>query len=164
MQGLLAAARAASFQSRSLASITSTPTTAPHSLTGVLTAKLAKNYAGRSISNSGDWVLGHIEARKSFAIETTLRSPISFEQARLARAQGFWTTTRYVSAGSVEESVKRVVQRSYRGGHSASERLIRDIYGKARDTCLQLLTSMGAALNFCGFTTTRVSAVPPKNS
>ncbi len=85
------------------------------------------------------WVIDRIEARKSFAIETTLRSPITFEQARLARAQGFWTTMRYVSAGSVEESVKRVVQRSYRGGHSASDRLIRDIYQKSTKHLLTAL-------------------------
>ncbi len=77
------------------------------------------------------WVLDHIEAHKSFAIETTLRSPITFEHARLARARRFWTGMRYVSAGSVKESVKRVVQRSYRGGHSASERLIRNIYERS---------------------------------
>lgn len=77
------------------------------------------------------WVLDHIEARKSFAIETTLRSPITFEQARLARERNFWAMMHFVSAGSVEESVKRVIQRSYRGGHSASERLIRNIYEKS---------------------------------
>ncbi len=40
------------------------------------------------------WVLDHIEARKSFAFETTLRSPITFEQAGLALSAGFWTTMR----------------------------------------------------------------------
>jgi len=55
----------------------------------------------------------------------------------------------YVNAGSVEESIRRVMERSYRGGHSASERLIRDIYNKStknliaaldfRTSCLQTL-------------------------
>ncbi len=39
----------------------------------------------------------------------------------------------------MEESVKRVVQRSYRGGHSASERLIREIYEKSTKHLLTAL-------------------------
>jgi predicted ABC-type ATPase len=35
------------------------------------------------------WILDHITARKSFALETTLRSPITFEQSRLAHEHGF---------------------------------------------------------------------------
>jgi predicted ABC-type ATPase len=35
------------------------------------------------------WILDHISQRKSFALETTLRSDITFEQARLAREHGF---------------------------------------------------------------------------
>src|SRR6266576_5429809 len=37
------------------------------------------------------WILDHVSSHQSFAIETTLRSPITFEQARLAREHGFWT-------------------------------------------------------------------------
>ncbi len=77
------------------------------------------------------WILDHITARKSFAVETTLRSPITFEQSRLAHEYGFWTSMDYVTAGSVEESVRRIIERSYRGGHSASERLVRGIYEKS---------------------------------
>ena len=77
------------------------------------------------------WILDHIAARKSFALETTLRSPVTFEQSRLAHKHGFWTSMDYVAAGSVEESIRRIIERSYRGGHSASERLVRDIYGKS---------------------------------
>src|SRR5450759_2127563 len=71
------------------------------------------------------WILDHITACKSFALETT------FEQTRLAHARGFWTSMDYVSAGSVEESIRRIIERSYRGGHSASERLVREIYEKS---------------------------------
>jgi predicted ABC-type ATPase len=77
------------------------------------------------------WILDHITARKSFALETTLRSPITFEQSRLAREHGFWTSMDYVTAGSVEESILRIIERSYRGGHSASERLVREIYKRS---------------------------------
>ncbi len=77
------------------------------------------------------WILDHITTRKSFALETTLRSPITFEQSRLAQEHGFWTSMDYVTAGSVEESIQRIIERSYRGGHSASERLVRGIYEKS---------------------------------
>jgi predicted ABC-type ATPase len=73
------------------------------------------------------WILDHIVSHKSLALETTLRSPITFDQARLAHDHGFWTSMHFLLAGSVEESIRRITERSYRGGHSASERLVRDI-------------------------------------
>jgi len=85
------------------------------------------------------WILDHILSRQSFAIETTLRSPITFEQALLAREHGFWTAMEYVMAGSVEECVRRITERSYRGGHSASERLVREIYEKSTTNLLTAL-------------------------
>jgi predicted ABC-type ATPase len=85
------------------------------------------------------WISDRIRARKSFAIETTLRSPITFEQARVAREGGFWTVMEYVMAGTVEESVQRIMERSYRGGHSASERLVREIYEKSTRNLLTAL-------------------------
>jgi predicted ABC-type ATPase len=75
-----------------------------------------------------EWISRHIAECASFAIETTLRSTITFQQARLAHERGFWTTMVYISSGSVEESIRRILQRSYRGGHSASERLVTAIY------------------------------------
>jgi predicted ABC-type ATPase len=86
-------------------------------------------------------ILDHISARQSFAIEITLRSPITFEQSRLAREHGFWTAMEYVMAGSVEESIRRIMERSYRGGHSASERLVAEIYHKST-------TNLFTALDF----------------
>jgi predicted ABC-type ATPase len=77
------------------------------------------------------WILDHINTGRSFALETTLRSPVTFEQSRLARERGFWVSMNYVAVGSVEESIRRIVERSYRGGHSASERLVHDIYHKS---------------------------------
>jgi predicted ABC-type ATPase len=47
----------------------------------------------------------------------------------------------YVMAGSVEECVRRITERSYRGGHSASERLVREIYEKS-------ITNLLTALDF----------------
>lgn len=42
-------------------------------------------------------------------------------------------------AGSVEESVRRIMERSYRGGHSASERLVAEIYAKSTKDLLTAL-------------------------
>lgn len=82
------------------------------------------------------WIADHIHARKSFAVEATLRSPVTFEQAHRAREHGFWTVMEYVMAGTVDESVRRIMERSYRGGHSASERLVREIYEKSTKNLL----------------------------
>lgn len=78
-----------------------------------------------------EWILDHITSHKSLALETTLRSRITFDQARLAHDHGFWTSMHFLLARNVEESIRRITERSYRGGHSASERLVRDIYDKS---------------------------------
>lgn len=43
------------------------------------------------------FVLDHIDQRKSFAVETTLRTPVAIEQAGLARAKGFAAEMRFVA-------------------------------------------------------------------
>jgi len=85
------------------------------------------------------WILDRIQSRQSFAIETTLRSPITFEQARLAREHGFRTAMEYVIPGTVDECVRRIMERSYRGGHSGSERLVREIYEKSTKNLVKAL-------------------------
>jgi len=85
------------------------------------------------------WILDHIQSRQSFAIETTLRGPITFEQARLAREHGFRTAMEYVIPGTVDECVRRIMERSYRGGHSASERLVGEIYEKSTKNLVKAL-------------------------
>jgi len=85
------------------------------------------------------WIVDHIQSGQSFAIETTLRSSTTFGQARLARERGFWTAMEYVMAGSVGESVRRIKERSYRGGHSASERLVAEIYKRSTKNLLTAL-------------------------
>jgi len=74
------------------------------------------------------FILNHIDARRDFAFETTLRSAITFEQTKLAHANGFRITMVYVAAGPVEEHIRRVANRADLGQHSASEAKIRDIY------------------------------------
>jgi predicted ABC-type ATPase len=74
------------------------------------------------------FVLDHIEHRKSFAVETTLRTKAAIEQAELARKAGFATEMRFVATDSIAENIARVLQRAQAGGHSASEREIRAIH------------------------------------
>ena len=92
------------------------------------------------------WILDHITSNKSLALETTLRSPITFDQARLAHDHGFWTSMHFLLAGSAEESIRRITERSYRGGHSASERLVRDIYDKSTKNLFTALDFGASAL------------------
>jgi predicted ABC-type ATPase len=73
-------------------------------------------------------VLDHIDHGRSFAVETTLRTPAAIEQAGLARKSGFATEMRFVATDSIAENVARVLQRAQAGGHGASEREIRAIH------------------------------------
>ena len=70
----------------------------------------------------------HIEARRSFAFENALRTDAGFQQIRRAKEAGFRILLDYVAAGPVEEHIRRVMNRAALGGHSASERKLRDIY------------------------------------
>ncbi len=51
------------------------------------------------------WILDHISARRSFALEKTLRSEVTFEQAQLAPEHGFRTVMYFVTPGSAEQCV-----------------------------------------------------------
>ena len=74
------------------------------------------------------FVLEHIDARSSFALETTLRSAVTFEQAALARRAGFVVEMRYLCLPNFEMHLERVKMRADRGGHSAPEPVMRGIY------------------------------------
>lgn len=74
------------------------------------------------------FILDHIQRRTSFAYETTLRTTITFDQAKLAAQYGFETRMQYVALGSAEESIARVRARAENGGHSAPPERIREIY------------------------------------
>lgn len=74
------------------------------------------------------FVQNHIDQRRSFAVETTLRTNAAIGQAGLARAQGFATELIFVATDSVDKNIARVLQRAQGGGHGASERDVREIY------------------------------------
>jgi predicted ABC-type ATPase len=74
------------------------------------------------------FVLDHIARKRSFAVETTLRTTAAIEQAELARKNGFATEISFVATDSIAENVARVLQRAQAGGHGASEGEIRAIH------------------------------------
>jgi predicted ABC-type ATPase len=74
------------------------------------------------------FVLGSIEKHSSLAIETTLRSDVTFEQARIAKQAGFVIEMRYLALRDFASHLERVKARADAGGHSASEATLRRIY------------------------------------
>jgi len=60
------------------------------------------------------FVRDSIAQRRSFALETTLRSRITFEQARAARLSGFQVIMTYVALDSFASHLERVTQRAPR--------------------------------------------------
>ena len=77
------------------------------------------------------FVHANIAAGTSFALETTLRSAITFKQAMLARENGFRVFIRYIALDTVEHHIERVKRRAARGGHSASETTLRRIHASS---------------------------------
>jgi predicted ABC-type ATPase len=74
------------------------------------------------------FVLTCIEQRTSFAVETTLRSAVTFQQAALAKAAGFTTEMRYLALRDLAAHLERVKSRADAGGHSASETNLSEAY------------------------------------
>ena len=74
------------------------------------------------------FVADHISAQESFAIETTLRTFITFTQARRARRRGFRLLMYYVAVESADIAVERVAMRADAGGHSAPVSFIHQTY------------------------------------
>jgi len=74
------------------------------------------------------FVQDHINNRQSFALETTLRAKITFDQARRAKDNGFTIGMRYVALDNVELHLERIAIRAQSGGHAASERTLRSIH------------------------------------
>jgi predicted ABC-type ATPase len=74
------------------------------------------------------FILGSIEKRVSFAVETTLRSEVTFDQARLARQSGYLIEMRFLALRDFRVHVERVKARADAGGHTASEATLRRIY------------------------------------
>jgi predicted ABC-type ATPase len=73
----------------------------------------------------------HIQSRRSFAVETTMRTLVSVRQAERARGRGFRTALTFLGTASADINVERVLQRAQAGGHAASEAEIRSVHTAA---------------------------------
>ena len=69
-----------------------------------------------------------IGRRASFALETTLRSSMTFDQAETARREGFFIEMHYLALTNFAQHVERVKIRADKQGHSAPESVLRGIY------------------------------------
>jgi predicted ABC-type ATPase len=67
---------------------------------------------------------------QSFALEITLRSRVTFEQARHAKSVGFKVLMVYVALDSFDLHFDRVRRRALLGGHAASASTLRRILRK----------------------------------
>jgi predicted ABC-type ATPase len=83
----------------------------------------------------------HIEERRSFAVETTLRTDVSIRQARAAKDQRFTTMATYVATDDPEINVERVRERGLRGGHSAPRERVLEIYRASLSNLAVLLAT-----------------------
>ena len=64
------------------------------------------------------FIESHVQDRKSMAFETTLRTAITFDQAKRARLNGFLLSMTFVGLPSVKLHVERVAIRVDAGGHA----------------------------------------------
>ena len=86
-----------------------------------------RQQAGREMERFID---DHIDRRRSFAFETTLRE-VTFEQTRRATHNGFRVEMIFVVGGDAKEHAERVAERGVRGGHISSEAALFDIYERS---------------------------------
>jgi predicted ABC-type ATPase len=88
------------------------------------------------------FVAESIENRTSFAIETTLRTTVTFEQATRAKGTGFTTEMRYLALRDFAMHLERVKIRADAGGHSASEATLRSTYTASLANLTKALAQM----------------------
>lgn len=88
------------------------------------------------------FIWNQINSKMSFAIETTLRSRVTFDQAVAAKAVGFTVEMRYLALGNFHQHLERVMSRSDAGGHSASETTLRRIFDSSMANLRQAIQQM----------------------
>jgi predicted ABC-type ATPase len=89
---------------------------------------ISKQIRGQVNREYAEFVIDCVNRRESFAIETTLRSRVTFEQARRAKSAGFRIEMRYLALNGFSMHLERVKTRADAGGHSASEAVLRRIH------------------------------------
>jgi predicted ABC-type ATPase len=133
------------------------PTTAPLKLNNGSYQAISLAIRSRVNREFEAFVHGHIRDRRSFAIETTLRSDVTFLQAEAARAEGFRIEIIYVALDDFDANVKRVTARALAGGHSAPAELLRNIH---RSSLANLPKAIEIADGIQGFDSSLVGVAP----
>jgi predicted ABC-type ATPase len=93
------------------------------------------------------FILEHIEQGLSFALETTLRTPLALAQAALAREAGFYVVMNYIATESLEINLNRVAIRAEGGGHSAPPDVLESIRRSSYENLLKAINSVGQSLD-----------------
>jgi predicted ABC-type ATPase len=86
----------------------------------------------------------HIAVRRSFALETTLRSQITFQQVRAAKKQGFRVEMFYVALREFGLNMTRVAARAQSGGHAAPREVLLEIYTASLDHLVEAIRTVDA--------------------
>jgi predicted ABC-type ATPase len=108
------------------------------------------------------FIQDHIAAGKDFATETTLRSTIAFDQMKQAHEAGFTVSFLYICVDSMDTSVKRVKQRAFMGGHSASEETVQDIRSKSLFNLRRAFEELGKTIDAFEIYDNSALGMPPK--
>jgi predicted ABC-type ATPase len=108
------------------------------------------------------FIQDHIAACINFATETTLRSTIVFDQMKQAHEAGFSVSFTYICVDSIGTSVKRVKQRAFMGGHSASEETVQDIRSKSLFNLRRAFDELGKTIDLFDIYDNSALGMPPK--
>ncbi len=92
----------------------------------------------------GAFVKHRVSARRSFALETTLRTRITFQQAHAGRKQGFRIEMFYVALREFEVNLTRIAARAQSGGHSAPREVLFDIYRASLGNLVEAIQTVDA--------------------
>ena len=105
-----------------------------HGITSIIRRQVNKEFEA--------FIWNQINSKISFAIETTLRSRVTFDQAAAAKSAGFTIEMRYLALGDFSQHLERVMSRSDAGGHSASETTLRRIFDSSMANLKQAIQQM----------------------
>jgi predicted ABC-type ATPase len=108
------------------------------------------------------FIQDHIANGINFATETTLRSAIVFDQMKQAHDAGFSVNFTYICVDNFGTSVKRVKQRAFMGGHSASEETVQDIRSKSLFNLRRAFDELGKTIDLFDIYDNSVLGMPPK--
>jgi len=109
-----------------------------------------------------DFIERHIDREKSFAFETTLRTPVTFAQARRARANGFAVKMLYVALSDVELNLERIAVRATLGFHSAPVETLRDIHSRSLHNLAVAIRECGISIDELAIYDNTASGKPPR--